>query len=278
MLLKAPTNITCLSGLRRCMVDQAVQMSPSDLVWVTWPHSKEVKCVQSQICCEGGLGSRVGGGSNRESSVPPGAALGSWDGEKVGVNVVKVGSGARWWSSLCVRRRILHWIQGEVTSQDEGSQAVRYRKSLHNKKTNKNRLFFSFLVTHWAQISTWHFSALLSPSTFPNSLSHTFIDFPRRELDYQGLSSQQTAVIFVSLAAPRKSYIYPQSTHTPDFHQDRCQNVLLLCSSLFLSNSTCSVREILDANLSIASILLFPPGCTENGNTWCQSNVTTCER
>lgn len=75
------------------MVDQAVQMSPSDLVWVTWPHSKEVKCVHSHICCEGGLGSRVGGGSNRESSVPPGAALGSWDGEKVGVSVVKVGSG-----------------------------------------------------------------------------------------------------------------------------------------------------------------------------------------
>lgn len=68
-------------------------MSPSDLVWVTWHHSKEVKCVQSQICCEGGLGSRVGGGSNRESSVPPGAALGSWDGEKVGVSVVQVGWG-----------------------------------------------------------------------------------------------------------------------------------------------------------------------------------------
>lgn len=50
-----------------------------------------VRTVTDLLRWGGGLGSRVGGGSNRESSVPPGAALGPQDGEKVAVSVGKVG-------------------------------------------------------------------------------------------------------------------------------------------------------------------------------------------
>lgn len=113
-------------------------MSPSDLVWVTWPHSKEVKCLPSQICCEGGLGSTVGGGSNRESSVPPGVALGSWDGEKLGVNIVKVGWGPGdgvpcvCAGGFCIeyRERLLHKMKGAKLEDTE-------RASIIKKKTNK---------------------------------------------------------------------------------------------------------------------------------------------
>lgn len=43
-------------------------------------------------------------------------------------------------------------------------------------------MFFSFLVTHLAQISNWHFPALLSTATFSSSHCHTFIYFAHWEL------------------------------------------------------------------------------------------------
>lgn len=148
------------------------------------------------------------------------------------------------WSGSC--RRLLHKIQEEITSKE---QPVRWRKIINFKKKVK-LIIFQFLSNAHGPI----LPLTVSCSSLTSRVSHLsfpyfYLFHPLRAIKACPLNSQPLSVY--SWLLSEKSCIFPQSTHTLDFQHGRCQNVLLLCSSL------CAIPVLL-LGMPICLFLLFP--------------------